>query len=287
MYIFLPLWRYFCTIDEGYILFYNVDKCRREELAVKNKIALLGLLLLMAAAFFLGFGLTRCSSNLPVNLPSQPDTPTGPIQTVAPTSEVTAPVTAPPETTVPETEPLQTAPPVTRPPQTPPPQTQPPETTSSAPTDPPVTEPDFPATEPDPYSLEAYEISDFALEIMEQINRVRAENSLPSLIVDQQLCAIASIRAYELNHLHAEQRPDGRDSQSLLADYGYACVEAGICLAYVSEDIPPDLLVTSWLGQHEDLILSKSYTHFGVEIYRSGGEINIALYLTVPAQVPS
>lgn len=226
-----------------------------------------GLVLLIIAAFFIGFGLSRGSSALPVNLyiPSATTTAITAEESADSTTDSCANLssaTHPTEPTVPETTP-PIIPAATVPP-------RPPETIAP------------PDTERDPYDIRQYSPSTFALTVLEEINRLRQERGLPAFTPDPQLCAVASVRASELSRSYSKLRPDGTDSHSLLHEYHYSFTAADACLSMQSGDASPARIVSGWMTQASHLLLSDRFTHFGAEIYRSGDELFIALYLCVP-----
>ena len=109
------------------------------------------------------------------------------------TSTDTATTTKPVEEVSVQTEPKETAPAATQPPQT----------------EPPTEPPTIPPTEP-PYDPSGYRVGSLEYAVLDQINGYREEAGLPPLSMDEGLCAVASVRAYEISVVWSHTRPDGR-----------------------------------------------------------------------------
>lgn len=242
--------------------------------------SILALVLLMAAAFLIGLALSQCGRS--PNIPLQTDPP----QTSAPTEssapEATKAATAPEETTAPpETDPATNPPEPTKSPNgtdaTPPPETTAPPETAPPP------DPTAPVeTAPDPYGISSHPGSGLEYSIWEEVNRFREDNALPPLTLDPQLCALASLRAYELNQLRGHLRPDGRACESILSDNGYPFRSAADNLFCSSPDTTAEDILSTWLANPENqtVLLDPAYTVFGAGIFESDGIINVAAFFT-------
>lgn len=268
---------------------------------MEKKKAVIALVLLMIAAFLIGFGVSQCGYD--------PGTPTEPPQTTAPealrspsepSAEVTVPDTTVPsaEATVPETTvpPIDTAPPETAPasPTKPPKETEPPQPTEppetapppqpTEPTVPPETSPPETTSPPAAQSDVTDTPSPLALDILEQINQSRQENGLPALATDPRLCELAYIRAHELNQYNRHIRPDGRECISILTDNGYPFASADDTLIVVTPDFTGDIIVSSWLSDPEsrERLLDPAFEVFGAAVYESGGVCSIAVFFADP-----
>lgn len=142
-------------------------------------------------------------------------------------------------------------------------QTEPPETT--APTQPPVTEP----TEPEDtlYDISGYAVGALEQQIAERINQYRVEAGLSPLTFDSYLCAVASARGYEASSYWSHSRPDGRHFSTVLGDYGYGASVADELLVHGSGDAAA--IVDMWMNSesHRNILMSPSYTTVGVGVY--------------------
>lgn len=159
-----------------------------------------------------------------------------------------------------ETEPVQTVALETEPP-------------SEASTEPPTE----PATEP-PYDPSGYRVGSLEYAVLEQINGYREEAGLPPLSMDEGLCAVASVRAYEISVLWSHTRPDGRGYKTVLSDYGYSASGAAENLIYASGNGDAAKMVAKWMSAEKNYgtLMSESYTTAGIGIYRSGGVTYLA-----------
>lgn len=99
-----------------------------------------------------------------------------------------------------------------------PPATQPP---TEAPTQPPTEPPTEAPTVPLSYDPAGYCPGDLDRAVADAVNIHRQEAGLEPLPLDPQLCAIASVRAWELSLEWSHRRPDGSDGLTVLSQYGY------------------------------------------------------------------
>lgn len=178
-------------------------------------------------------------------------------------SKDTEKATEPPATEPAETESAQTRPPATEPPATEPPATEPPETQ-------PPTQPSY---DPAGYAPGALEY-----EVFDQINLYREEAGVAPLSMDAGLCAVASVRAFEISSLWSHTRPDGRGYATVLSDYGYGYGAASENLIYVSGSGDAEAMVAKWMSneKNKSTLLSESFTVTGIGIYRSGAVTYLA-----------
>ena len=144
-----------------------------------------------------------------------------------------------------------------------------------------------PPADPTPQDKDVYDISDYVpgnleASIVEAINALRAENGLPALSKSSRLCAICSVRAYEASVSWSHTRPDGRPSRSVLSDYGYGCGSAKELLLATTTGISGEGAVRQWSRseKHLALLLSPDFTTAGFGIYKKGGKLYIAGFLT-------
>lgn len=177
------------------------------------------------------------------------------------TSTDTATTTKPVEAVSVQTEPKETAPAATQPPQT----------------EPPTEPPTIPPTEP-PYDPSGYRVGSLEYAVLEQINGYREEAGLPPLSMDEGLCTVASVRAYEISVVWSHTRPDGRSYASVLSDYGYSSAGAAENLIYTSGNGDAAKMVAKWMSADKNCstLMSESYTTAGIGIYRSGGVTYLA-----------
>lgn len=108
-------------------------------------------------------------------------------------------------------KPAATEPP-TQPPTIPP--TEPP---TAAPTQPPTEAP----TAPPDYDPSGYSPGGLDRAVADAVNAQRRDAGLEELTFDARLCAIASVRAWELAEVWSHTRPDGSDGLTVLSQYGY------------------------------------------------------------------
>lgn len=100
------------------------------------------------------------------------------------------------------------------------PATQPPtEPPTALPTEPPTEAP----TAPPAYDPSGYSACGLDYAVADAVNARRQEAGLGDLTFDARLCAIASLRAYELSLEWSHRRPDGSDGLTVLRQYGYGC----------------------------------------------------------------
>lgn len=67
----------------------------------------------------------------------------------------------------------------------------------------------------------------YAKEILELVNKERANAGLSAVELDSKLCKAAQVRAEELGESYSHTRPDGSECFSVLNDYNISCVYAG------------------------------------------------------------
>lgn len=169
-----------------------------------------------------------------------------PVDTTTPKPTPTVPETAAPKPTptVPETTPPKPTPSV-------------PETTAPEPTKPEVN------------------VSAFAREVFELMNKERASNGLAPLIIDNVACKAAQIRSVEASELFEHVRPNGKEPYTAFdfdgdgKDTSYD--ELGKYVSAMGENIAkgqttPAWVMESWMNSpgHKKNILDPDFTHVGV-----------------------
>lgn len=99
------------------------------------------------------------------------------------------------------------------------------EPATEPPTQPPTIPPTEPPTEaptaPPTYDPSGYSPSGLDRAVADAVNAQRLEAGLEALTFDARLCAIASVRAWELDETWSHTRPDGSDGLTVLGQYGY------------------------------------------------------------------
>ena len=101
--------------------------------------------------------------------------------------------------------------------------------------------------------------------------------------MDQQLCALASIRAQECILDSSNTRPDGRNWSTVLADHNYAhgghAQEIRICC---SNGFPADILTDTWMSadSSRSSILSPNATVCGIGIAYNGSTMYVVVIFT-------
>lgn len=104
--------------------------------------------------------------------------------------------------------------------------------------------------------------------VLTYCNKYRSLNKLPSLALDDILCALAEKLAYELKSPVQSTRPDGRPWQSILDEYGYTYeagkAERNILRATTNQSAKE--LVESFMQNTSSKrnLLDKDFTHTGV-----------------------
>ena len=143
---------------------------------------------------------------------------------------------------------------------------------------PPETAPAETVPEPTRYDISGYGVGALEQGLLEQINARRAEHSLPALVLDYRLCAIASARAWELETLWSHTRPNGMPFSTIGADYGYSGYIAAENLYYNGAEPAVQDVVQAWMNgtAQRDHILASGCTVVGIGVYRANGYCYIA-----------
>lgn len=133
--------------------------------------------------------------------------------------------------------------------------------------------------QPPAYDISGYVVGSLEYDILDRINEYRREAGVHELYLDEYLCAVVSYRSYEASCLWSHTRPDGRDYETVLADFGYGGSAAGELLGYASGG--GAAIVDKWMESesHRALLMSGSYSA-GIGIYCSGGVTYVTCLLT-------
>lgn len=104
-------------------------------------------------------------------------------------------------------------------------------------------------------------LEDEALEVVRLTNKERSNHGVGTLEVDEDLMALAKIRAEEVSTKYSHERPDG----SHVVQMGYG--------ENVGAKASAEKQVTSWMGSdgHRTNILREVYTRIGVGCYQTEG----------------
>lgn len=131
---------------------------------------------------------------------------------------------------------------------------------TQAPTEPPTEAP----TVPPSYDPAGYLPGSLDRAVAEEVNARRAEAGLEPLTLDPRLCAIASVRAWELTLVWSHCRPDGSDGLTVLDQYGYSH-------GWAAENLQngggsPEMIVDRWMSKKTTAanILSEAASVIGV-----------------------
>lgn len=122
-----------------------------------------------------------------------------------------------------------------------------------------------------PKETAIYNINDEMRKVASIVNAERNANGLPSLKLDEDLCAAANVRAKEISQLFDHQRPDDRICFTVLDDFGIVYWYGGENIAYGYPT--PEYVMYGWMNSsgHRANILSGNFTSIGVGLYDNGG----------------
>lgn len=226
---------------------------------------------------------TGTTVSSPADTVSSDTAATAPEETVSATQIETAPsqTIAVPSTQA-TSKPKETSPPATKTPSTSKhtettatPTTLTPDTT--VPSAPPETEPVIGPE--DPYDISGHTIGSLEHQILAAINAERAAAGVAELALDNRLCAITSVRAYEISLSFDHTRPNGSNCFTVLDDYGYSRYStAGENLLQCSGGYSAEDMVGLWMGSdgHRANILDPNFTAAGLAVYQHKNLIYIA-----------
>ena len=213
---------------------------------------------------------------------TEPSAPAKPPNTQLPDtkpSETQPADTQPLETLPHDTQPSETLPHDTQPSETLPHDTQPQETlphdTQPQETLPHDTQPQ--ETLPSVYNISDHIIGTLEYEILAEVNAQRAAAGQNELKLDNTLCALAAIRAYEISISFSHTRPDGRDWNSVFSDYNFSAALSGENLLRCTSGYAPSKLVEVWMNSasHKNHILSPNFSKAGVGICYANGQMYV------------
>lgn len=97
------------------------------------------------------------------------------------------------------------------------------------------------------------------IDIYNAINDYREENGLHRLVLDEELCKLAYIRAQEQEQIEGHTRPDGKPFYSIIDEYGYERYGCGENIA-IGPDADCYEVTNGWKnspGHNENMLKSK------------------------------
>ncbi len=104
----------------------------------------------------------------------------------------------------------------------------------------------------------------YAMEVVELVNKQRAENGLAPVEFNEDLFGAAMIRAEEITEVWGHARPDGSEFQTILDEMGYTYMWCGENIAAGSST--PEAVVQQWMDSpgHKANILNQNASQLGV-----------------------
>ncbi len=117
--------------------------------------------------------------------------------------------------------------------------------------------------------------SGYAYEVVELVNKVRAENGVGSVSTTSELMRTAQIRAEETTVLFQHTRPDGSSCFTAFDQNGVRYRTAGENIA--AGQMSPAGVMQSWMNSpgHRANILNPDFNHIGVGCYQANGGYGI------------
>lgn len=106
--------------------------------------------------------------------------------------------------------------------------------------------------------------SNYAEQVLELVNKERADAGVPALSLDDKLCEAAQVRAKEVGESFSHARPDGSSCFTVFDSYGISFSGAGENIAYGSTTSKG--VMNQWMNSpgHRANILKKDYKKIGV-----------------------
>ena len=145
------------------------------------------------------------------------------------------------------------------------------------PTQPEETQPE--ETQP-PYTIPPYTANEFEDEVIRLTNEQRAENGLPALKKNNDLCYLAHLKSQDMHDkLYFDHTsPTYGDPFEMMDDFGVSFWYAGENIA--AGQRTPQAVVTAWMNSpgHRANILTKEFKEIGVGCYQ--GENGFKIYWT-------
>lgn len=106
--------------------------------------------------------------------------------------------------------------------------------------------------------------ADYAEEMLDLVNAERKKAGVSALVLDDELCKAAQVRAKEVGVKFSHTRPDGSDCFTILKSYAVSCVYAGENIAQGSSTCSGAM--KQWMNSpgHKGNILRSGWTKMGV-----------------------
>ncbi|NLL80316.1 MAG: CAP domain-containing protein [Clostridiales bacterium] len=113
-------------------------------------------------------------------------------------------------------------------------------------------------------------VSDYAVRVVELVNKERAKNNLAPLTIDTSVTAAADTRAKEIVQSFSHTRPNGTSFSTALKEHGVSYRGSGENIAWGQKT--PEEVVKTWMNSpgHRANILNSKYTKIGVGYYVNG-----------------
>lgn len=118
-------------------------------------------------------------------------------------------------------------------------------------------------------------VSDEAAEVLNLVNKYRAENGLSSLKMNQKALKAANVRAEEISRSFSHTRPNGSSFSTALDAVGITNGTRGENIANGYKT--PSAVMTAWMNSqgHRANILNSAYDEIGIGVYKdASGRLN-------------
>ena len=119
------------------------------------------------------------------------------------------------------------------------------------------------------------------IDIYNAINDYREENGFNQLVLDEELCKLAYIRAQEQEKIESHTRPDGRRFSTVAKDYNYQYTGIGENIA-LGPSTNCEKIVNGWSASptHNENILWNKWTKTGIAlfVFDNGGHAIVQLF---------
>ena len=117
------------------------------------------------------------------------------------------------------------------------------------------------------------DVDSYATQVLQLINKERANAGLTALTTNSTLTAAANKRAQEIKQSFSHTRPDGSSFSSVLKEYGISYRSCGENIAYGQKT--PAEVMNAWMNSsgHRANILNSNYNKVGIGVYKVNGVI--------------
>lgn len=137
--------------------------------------------------------------------------------------------------------------------------------------------------EKDPYDISGHTVGSLEYEIQAAINAERTVAGLAELSLNERLCGIASVRAYECSLYWSHTRPSGSDWSTVLGEYGYggySCAAENLLQSSDSLDAAGVAAIWASSDSHREKMCDPAFTRLGVGVYSRDGVLYLACIFT-------